>query len=109
MNQPPEAEAGLVQSTEGITVEGEDVYRLEYDPSVDDPSLVVVEIVAAVSGANPVKLEPLYAAIDPSALDELCSDTRKTCRITFQYASFDVTVDSSGVVTCEPARGRGSA
>ena len=102
MNHQPSGEAGLVKSSDCITVEGEGAYRLEYDPSVDDPSLAVVAAVAAASRTNPLELSPLYAMIDPSALDELCSSTRKNCRISFQYESFDVTVDSSGVVTCKP-------
>ena len=72
----------------------------------DEPaSEAVVEAVADEEGVSPVDVRPpLYAAIDPDALDELASRMSRrsddsTGRIVFAYAGYEVTVHGGGEVT----------
>lgn len=66
------------------------------------PSRAVVEAVAEAADRDPTALEPLYDAIDPDALDALVSSrrgsSRSDLRISFTYASFEVTVGPAGAV-----------
>lgn len=69
------------------------------------PSVGVIRAVAAVSGREPVGdgthvddqtgLPPLYAAIDPDALDGVIT-TASEGTVTFQYEGYDVTVHADG-------------
>lgn len=72
----------------------------------DEPaSEAVVNAVADEEGVSPVDVRPpLYAAIDPDALDDLAS--RMSCwsggspgRIVFAYAGYEVTVRGDGEVS----------
>jgi hypothetical protein len=76
-------------------------YELDADES---PSDGVIAAVAAISGSEPVPtastngdpdrvLEPLYAAVDPEALDSLFDrPTADAGRVTFPYHGYEVTV-----------------
>lgn len=77
------------------------------------PSERIVETVAAREGVDPMDLdEPLFAAIDPDALDALLQrgETRSTMspiQLTFVYHGYEVTVTSDGAVeVSEPPGGR---
>lgn len=52
----------------------------------------IVEQVAATKDTDPVDLEPLYAAVDPDALNALCRDGFDG-RVEFRYAGCTVVVD----------------
>lgn len=65
----------------------------------ETPSYAIIETVADLEGTNPVDLTPpLYAAIDPEALNDLFTSQSESTvnRITFQYAGYDVTVWGDG-------------
>ncbi|QLG48016.1 HalOD1 output domain-containing protein [Natrinema halophilum] len=68
------------------------------------PSLTVVERIADLEETNPAELTPpLYAAIDPDALDTLVQSSatkpRQTVnRISFTYCGYDVDVRSDGEI-----------
>ncbi|WP_227355880.1 HalOD1 output domain-containing protein [Haladaptatus salinisoli] len=68
------------------------------------PSTTIVERIAARAEVSSDDLEPLYAAIDPDALDALFAprpngSDRTGGQVTFTYAGYAVTVtsDRSGV------------
>lgn len=64
-------------------------------------SRAVLDAVAANEGREVTNLEePLYEAIDPEALDELFRSG--SGRVIFEYAGYEVTVESSGDVTVTP-------
>lgn len=95
----------LLDSTDEITYhEDHKVYRLEYDQSVDTPSVAVVAAVATMTRRDPVDLDPLYSAIDPSALDDLftATDHRPWGRVVFQFNGFEIMASSRGVIEVNP-------
>jgi len=63
------------------------------------PSMALVSLVAAVTNTDPVDLEPLYNAIDPEALDSLCTPDASFSSIEFEYVGHTVVVEpvDSGV------------
>ena len=93
----------LVRSARDIEFDVENgCCRLRYDPSVDDTSFAVVSAVSAVSRGTPTDLGSLHDTGDTSALDSqfAASDggTRGSCRVPFEVASFEVPVESDGIV-----------
>ena len=73
---------------------------------LDSVATSVVETVAAEEGVDPVDLDvPLYAVIDPDALDRLFrsapAGTGIDGRVTFTYVGYDVTVLATGDVRVE--------
>lgn len=104
VEQNPPQGSDLTQSTEWIEYNEEDqTYRLAYDPAIDDTSLAVVTAVATVSGTDPVEVDPLHAAVDPTALDRLFKPTarRKSSRngqVIFRFGEYTITVDGTGVI-----------
>jgi hypothetical protein len=67
----------------------------------DPPSRAVVETVADAEGVDPVDLEPpLYEVIDAEALDRLFRGGAG--EVTFEYAGYEVTVDSEARVALAP-------
>lgn len=72
----------------------------------------VVEAIAANSELDALEIAdefgPLYDVIDPSALDSLFRPTgtadRSVGRVTFEYASYRVTVDHTGRVVLADRR-----
>lgn len=99
--------AALVRSAYGIEFdEDEETCRLTYDPAVDDASLAVVAAVSAATRTDPVEVEPLHAAVDTGALDELFAaaavdGARERFSVTFQLSTVEATVDSAGIVDVE--------
>lgn len=79
-------------------------YRAASDESLSE---AVVRAVAAVSDRNTAgedpddRLDPLYDAVDPDALDALFRrvDDSRTGAVEFAYCGYRVTVDSTGLVT----------
>lgn len=71
------------------------------------PSEAVVERVAALEGADPTELEPLFEVIDPEALDMLieseCDPDESDLRIEFTYHGHDVTVTARGTIHIDSA------
>lgn len=63
------------------------------------PSTAVVEVIAALAGRRPEELEPLYATVDPDALDTLLrradgdgGGERAAVSISFAYAGYEITL-----------------
>jgi len=95
---------------------------IDYECDPDEPlSRGVVEAVAEAADVDPIPgdaadgvaaLEPLYDAVDPEALDAVFrpagSDaTSPGGRITFSYASYEVTASSDGRITVRRCRSAG--
>lgn len=57
----------------------------------------VIETVAAEAETDPMDLPLLYETIDPDALDALI-ETLSDGEVTFQYAGFAITVESTGII-----------
>lgn len=71
------------------------------------PSKRVVETVATALDGSPARIDPLYDAIDPDALDALFVRPRTAApstvtRLTFEYSGFSVTVTGDGTVAVVP-------
>ncbi len=59
----------------------------------------VVSLVAETADRDPLDLPPLYDAVDPEALDRLCTRTSDSeLRVSFEYAGYTVLVEGSGIV-----------
>lgn len=76
-------------------------YEATFDPAGDSASEAVLEAVGAAAGVDPLELEPLYAVVDPDAIDALCAHARRTDGnrahiLRFSYAGFDVDVRTDG-------------
>lgn len=78
----------------------------------DRISQAVVEAVAEAEGVDPTELTPLYAAIDPDALESLfepslpSTDGRVVGEIRFPYHGYEVRVTASGWVHLADGQGR---
>ncbi|MCU4799208.1 hypothetical protein OB920_02320 [Halobacteria archaeon HArc-gm2] len=80
------------------------------DPD-ESPSESVVRTVAAVTGTEPTRMDPLYESIDPDALDTVVestataagtqSNTRSSVR--FRYQGRTVTIHADGRTVVSPA------
>lgn len=80
-----------------------DTYRTSYDGS-EPISMAIVSTVAAASGTDSRDSPPLYAAVDPDALDDLVSAANGTdLRITFTYNEYRVAVDGDGHIAVTDA------
>lgn len=71
--------------------------------SSDRPTQRVVRAVAELEDVDPIDLEPLYEAVDPSALDALFprtddGDPATAGSVQFGYAQHTVVVHSDGTV-----------
>lgn len=79
-----------------------------YQSDPDQPlSEAVISAIASVEDVDQLELageyEPLYNAIDPTALDSLFHSSGSTGgsvgAVTFEYAGYRITVDQTGQVT----------
>ena len=91
-----------------------DAIRAEYDWTSTTPSTAVVETVAVASDREPTRLEPLYEAIDPDALDALIRSNGVEpvgdgITVTFEVAGQTVTIHGSGAVVVRPIEPRSEA
>lgn len=83
--------------------------RQPSSPPADEPlSIRVVRAIAAHDGVDPVDLSPpLYASIDPAALDSLFEPTsparpgERVGSLTFDYDGKQVTVGADGEITID--------
>ncbi|TYL40282.1 hypothetical protein CV102_01495 [Natronococcus pandeyae] len=84
----------------------QDSFTYQSDP--DQPlSEAIVSAISSAEGIDQLELadeyEPLYDAIDPTALDSLFHSSGSTGRsvgtVTFEYAGYQITVDQTGQVT----------
>jgi hypothetical protein len=91
-------------SFDGATViewdEETSTYRLQHNWQAPVPiSLLVVEVVAAVTGREATELEPLYGTVDPELIDGLVvSSWRSDVTLSFPYEGHTVTITSTGSV-----------
>lgn len=78
----------------------ERAYRATFDADAVGPSTAVVGAVSAVVGADPTELAPLYATVDPDALDALVGGRHPSghVSVSFTLAGHDVTLSAGRVV-----------
>jgi len=86
-------------------------YRTSFGEDGRTATDAVISTVSAAAGAGPLELPPIYAAVDPDALDRLFDSPSRDagcsrCSVTFQYADHLVTVDDDGTVAVEPVEER---
>lgn len=86
------------------------VQTVQHEFTGDDSlSYTLVRAVSAVTGDDPRTIDPLYASVDPDALDTLVRSARNerpsTLAITFFYHGCYVTVRESGTVRIRPCAG----
>jgi len=71
----------------------------------DDPSVAVVEAVAAVTNESVLALPPLQEAVDVDAPDDAVrSGDGSVTRVSFPYAGTTATLSSDGLVEITPLR-----
>jgi hypothetical protein len=64
----------------------------------DQPSVMVVEAVAAATDRNTTDLSPLQETIDADALDTLLDGQASSVAVSFRYADTGVTVSGDGSI-----------
>lgn len=105
---PDECRRSLEQSFYAFeTVEHQpetDGYRVEVEGGIDEPVVAISTVVGAVAGTDPEELDPLHAAVDADALDELLNGppANGDVRVEFQFEGYDVRLDGGGSLTVEP-------
>lgn len=77
-------------------------YRTSYDPECENPSVRLLEAVAAIKGTDPTRLDQLDDYLDPDALDAVFEPTR-THRgthgsLSFVYEGLLIIVHSDGEI-----------
>lgn len=76
----------------------------EWSPN-ELPSTVVIEKVSSISERDPLKMPPLYDAIDTEALDTLLVGAAENgvsdVQVSFEYDGFSVYINSTGHVSIE--------
>lgn len=82
-------------------------YHTRVDWKSQEPlSTTVISAVAAITGIEPTRLEPLYQRVDPDALDSLFrprEETERTgCSLSFVLAGCEVTVHGRGEIVIQP-------
>ena len=93
---------------ESDTPSGKDgAIRMEYDWTATTPSVAVIETVAVARNREPTRLEPLYEAVDPDALDALIrsigdSPVADGATVVFEVTDKSVTVHGDGAVVVRP-------
>ncbi|ELY53270.1 HalOD1 output domain-containing protein [Natronolimnohabitans innermongolicus] len=60
-----------------------------------EPSMAVIELVATATDTDPLELDPLYNAMDPTVLDSL-SESPGFSSLEFEYAGHTVVVEGNG-------------
>lgn len=91
-----------------------ETYRATFDGATVDPSAAVVRAVALARSSDPTRLDPLFAFVDPDALDRLCAPGARgdggsdgdVC-VAFRYLDLGVRVTNDGVVEVRPRPGEG--
>jgi len=82
-----------------------DAPKAIFEPSTGGSATeAIVSLVAQEKDCAPLELDPLYDAVDPEALDNICTATPdSSLRLSFDYAGYTVLVDASGIVQLIPA------
>lgn len=96
---------GASDSSAGDDVQlGADAPKAIFEPSTGGSATeAVVSLVAQEKDCAPLELDPLYDAVDPEALDSICTATPdSSLRLSFEYAGYTVLVDASGIVQLVP-------
>lgn len=98
----------LRQDRVGYDPETESYYA-QYDTESSEALVTtVVQSVAALTGKTPVELDPLYATIDPDALQQVLDNSRsdsskqESVSVTFNFASCEITLYCDGTMRIEP-------
>lgn len=66
------------------------------------PSEAIILGIAERKDVDQADLPPLYDVVDPDALDAIVDD-ENSCRVSFEYAGYEVTVDGSNSVSIHEA------
>lgn len=95
-----DSQRALNNQDELVTESEPSAFTWTTDRSVSEQ---VVQAVADVSGSSITEIEPLHSAVDADALNNLFStkldgSTRRGGYLTFEYASYFVTVFASGQI-----------
>lgn len=89
-----------------------DTYHTTHDwTGADSLAEAIVTSVAAVTGADPLRTEPLFDIVDPDALERLFGRRDRPCpgddaRIELTYMGCPVTVHRDGRIDIGPPTGR---
>lgn len=66
-------------------------------------SVAIVQEIAALEGADPTELPPLYDSVDTDALDALVRHSdAEDLTIEFDYGDYRVSVEGTGEITVTP-------
>lgn len=79
--------------------------RTQFDREKTSASVAIVATLAEAMDADPVELTPLYASVDPDALEALVwsrDETGGETHVTFTHEGHAIGVHSYGVVTVTP-------
>lgn len=96
---------GADSTEEAETSESSASVQATWDDS-NDPSTAVIEAVAAANGRDPLKMPPLYDALDVEALDALLTSDRPetpgSVGVSFTYDGTYVWVSGDGTIEIDP-------
>lgn len=95
---------GSSETTSHTSVSGERTAELS---RTSEPTLTIVETVAAVTNSHPETLPPLAHSIDPEALNSLFVSSERPPEngsVAFEYADCEVRVTSHGTVSVQRPR-----
>lgn len=81
-----------------------DGWLVAFDSSTIAPSFAVIDAMAQIRNTEPTGLDPLYDAVDPEALDALCTDRGRPteCEIAFTYLGHTIQVKCTGGIAVTP-------
>ncbi|MFC7138513.1 HalOD1 output domain-containing protein [Halosimplex aquaticum] len=97
-----------VEGLEPVEYDDEtNTFQAGFDSAELPPSHAVVKVVSEVCDTQPTDFEPLYSAIDPQALDRICTrhplDSQEgDCVVEFTYLDCQITVKSYGYIAVQP-------
>lgn len=80
----------------------EDHLVVEYDIPEDEPvSIATARAVSYLKESGPCDLNPLYGAIDPDMLDDLCKSQQEGT-VKFVFSDYHITVESGDYLLLRP-------
>ena len=80
----------------------EDHVVVEYDIPEDEPvSIATVRAISALKECGPCDLTPLYGAIDPDMLDDLC-ESQQEGTVKFVFSDFHLTLENGDCLLLRP-------
>ena len=88
-----------------LAMQGTDAFEtsVAFDGS-EPPSRSVVRAIEAATGTDALDLPPLHGAIDTEALDDVLRSAGADARVSFEYASLEVTVVGTGDIRIADAQ-----